>query len=111
MTSLEGPPQFSCNDIACDSCSRVSACPWMIKVGQRTFLITSMFSNRSLTSILTSDPSSVLTAYLRDEYGESRISAYMLGLSAAKAQVGPEPMDLPIKIISFISYFSFRIKN
>ena len=111
IISFDGPPQLSCNEIACDSCSRVSAYPWMINVGQRTFLITSIFSNRSLTSMLTSDPSSVLTACFSDEYGDNKISAYMPGLSAASAQVGPDPIDLPIRMMSLKSYLSYLTKN
>lgn len=111
MISFDGPPQFSCREIACDSCSRVSAYPWIIKVGQRTLLMTSMFSNLSRTSMLAREPSNVRTACFKEEYGEIRIRAWMPGLSAASAQVGPDPIDRPIRIMSFKSYLSCRVKN
>jgi len=61
--------------------------------------------------MLTSDPSSVLTACFSDEYGDNKISAYMPGLSAASAQVGPDPIDLPIRMMSLKSYLSYLTKN
>ena len=79
----------------------VSACPWIIRVGARTLSISFRFSNLSLTNRLGNVPSIVLTHAFSDVYGESRISEEMLGYSTASAQHGPDPIDLPIRIISF----------
>ena len=83
----------------------------MIRVGHLTFSIIFKFSKRSLTKRLGKDPSIVLTAALNEVYGESRIRAATLGYSTASAQHGPEPIDLPIKIMSFALYLSFLIRN
>ena len=111
IISFEGPPQFSWSLIAWDSWIIVSAWPWMISVGHFTFFITSIFSKRSRTSRLAKVPRNVLTAYFKEVYGESRINAYMLGYSAANAQAGPEPIDLPINMISLYSYFKYLTRN
>ena len=88
-----------------------SACPWIIRVGHLTFSISFKFSNLSLTNRLGSVPSIVLTAAFSEVYGERRMSEEMLGYSTASAQLGPDPIDLPIKIMSLALYRNYFVRN
>lgn len=101
MINFDGPPQFRYSSIEWDSGITVSACPWMISVGHWTCSMSRWFSNLSRTISEAKVPSSVFTACLSEVYGDMRTRADMDGYSTARAQQGPEPMDRPIRIMSF----------
>lgn len=102
IINFDGPPQFMWSYWECEWGIRLSHYPWTISVGQVTFLIASMFWNLSLTSIDGSDPNKDHTASFNEVYGESKIKADGLDIDERK-QAGPDPIDLPNKIISFAS--------
>ena len=55
-------------------------------------------------------PKSVLTAYLIEVYGDKRMSAETEEYSTARAHAGPDPIDLPIRSMSFSLYFYTSIR-
>ena len=80
--------------------------PWIISVGQDTCSIVDKLSKRSLTRREGKEPRRDFTAFLREVKGEMRTRAGLSGYLEARVQAGPDPIDLPIRIMSLSLYFS-----